>query len=73
MNYLTKLFGDEKRGNVRYCFPNRCVRVGINVLGKYDNGSNIWLNFQNDQGEWAAVYTWVSEVKLCENKGKAVN
>ena len=73
MNYLANFFGDEERGHVRYCFPNKCVRVGINVLGKYDNGNNVWLNMGNDQGEWAAVYTWMSEVNLCENKGNSVN
>jgi len=57
INYLVNTYGDEERGKVRYCFPNRCVRVGINVLGKFDNGKNTWQNMSNDEGEWAAVYT----------------
>lgn len=73
MNYLTANKNNELRGKIKYCFPNFCVRIGLNVLDKYDNGNNSWLSMSNSEGEWAAVYTWVSEVKLCNNNGKMLN
>ncbi|KAL4512566.1 hypothetical protein ABPG72_020403 [Tetrahymena utriculariae] len=66
MNYLDQIYQSEQRGNLVYNFPNSCVRLGLKVLNQYDNGNNDWLSMNNSPGEWAAVYTWITDLKLCE-------
>ena len=36
--------------------PEGWTTIGINVLGKYDNGDNTWLGRQNIPGEWYIGY-----------------
>ena len=36
--------------------PEGWTAIGINVLGKYDNGDNTWLGTKNKDGEWYTGY-----------------
>ncbi|EAR86686.1 NAD:arginine ADP-ribosyltransferase (macronuclear) [Tetrahymena thermophila SB210] len=73
MNYLHQYNQPEFRGNLVYNFPNICVRLGLSVLNKFDDGNNAWLSMDNSPGEWAVVYTWISEIKLCSLKSGTKN
>ena len=51
---------NEKRGPPNhlknYDPPNGYDGYGLNVLGKYDNSNNDWLNYKNVEGEWYIAY-----------------
>ena len=51
---------DELRGGEIYNPPVGFHRYGLNVLGKYDNGNNDWLSYDNRKGEWCISYTGLS-------------
>jgi hypothetical protein len=44
------------RGYRPYYPPAGWFRYGLNVIGKYDNGNNIWLGMENIPGEWCVAY-----------------
>jgi len=46
----------EKRGGFDYYPPIGWIGIGLNVLGKYDNGNNEWLNHDGGDKEWAIAY-----------------
>ena len=45
-----------KRGGFDYNPPLDWKGIGLNVLGKYDNGNNDWLNNNGNNNEWAVAY-----------------
>lgn len=46
-----------KRGGEEYIPPIKdWLGFGLNVLGKYDNGDNTWLDYRNLKGEFAIGY-----------------
>ena len=51
---VTKWDIGEKRGWFDYYPPIGWLRIGLNVLGKYDNGNNDWYN--GGEKEWAIAY-----------------
>jgi len=46
----------EKRGGYEYRPPLGWIGYGLNVIGNYDNGNNDWLDYNNNQNEWAVAY-----------------
>ena len=46
----------EKRGGYPYRPPIGWIGFGLNVRGKYDNGSDEWLNYDGNKNEWAVAY-----------------
>ena len=57
------------RGTEIYDPPYGYIGIGLNVLGKYDNGNDDWLN--NNFGEWAIAYHNISS-KLSSDKIKKI-
>ena len=55
------------RGTEIYDPPYGYIGIGLNVLGKYDNGNDDWLN--NNCNEWAIAYHTISS-KLSSDKIK---
>ena len=53
---VTKWGIGEKRGGFDYYPPIGWLGIGLNVLGKYDNGNNDWLNYNGGEKEWAIAY-----------------
>jgi hypothetical protein len=51
---------NEMRGGEIYNPPLGWERYGLKVLGKYDNGNNDWLSYDNRPGEWCISYTGFS-------------
>jgi len=52
---------NEKRGNEDYIPPTDNWRgYGIKVLGKYDNGNDDWLGYENKKGEFAIAYMGIN-------------
>ena len=49
-----------KRGGYDYNPPLGWKAIGLNVLGKYDNGNNDWLANDGNQNEWAVAYHGVN-------------
>ena len=47
---------NEKRGGKVYYPPIGWVGYGLNIAGKYDNGDNSWIGYENSKGEWAIGY-----------------
>ena len=48
---------NEKRGGEEYIPPlNGWYGIGLKVWGKYDNGDNAWLDYNNQKGEYAIAY-----------------
>ena len=47
---------NEKRGNMEYNPPIGWIGIGLNILDKYDNGDNTWLEMYNLKGEWCVAY-----------------
>ena len=47
---------NEMRGGRPYYPPKGWVGYGLRVLGKYDKGNNVWLNYNGAQGEWCVAY-----------------
>lgn len=55
----------SSRGGFPYYQPVLGRRYGINILNKYDNGSNTWLNMNGSVGEWAVGYHGVNYPSRC--------
>ena len=51
---------NELRGGEAYNPPVGWIRFGLKVFGKYDNGNNDWLSFDNRDGEWCIAYSGLS-------------
>ena len=69
IEFPTPIGEEQKRGGMVYNQPsNKWVRVGLSVLGKYDNRNNDWLMMNGNPGEWAVGYHGSS---LTGNKGIA--
>ena len=52
---------NEKRGNEDYIPPTDNWRgYGIKVSGKYDNGNDDWLGYENKKGEFAIAYMGIN-------------
>jgi hypothetical protein len=47
---------NEKRGNLDYFPPKGFIRYGLKVSGKFDNGNETWLGYNNEPGEWTVAY-----------------
>ena len=55
---------NEKRGGENYLPPLRNWNgYGLNVINKYDNGNNIWLDYHNLEGEYSIGYLGISNLK----------
>ena len=52
---------NETRGGEPYIPPKGWIRYGLNVLGKYDNGNDDWLAYDNRKGEWCIAYHGVGQ------------
>ena len=51
---------NEKRGGFDYFPPVGMHRYGLKVFGRYDNGNNDWLSYDNRPGEWSIAYSGLS-------------
>ena len=47
---------NEKRGNMDYYPPIGWIGIGLNVLDRYDDGDNTWIDMYNLEGEWCVAY-----------------
>ena len=55
---------NEIRGGEKYIPPGKgWIGIGLNVLGKYDNGDNSWLDYRNRNGEFAIAYLGFNNFK----------
>ena len=45
-----------KKGGFDYNPPNGWIGIGLNVLGKYDNGNDDWVKDNGNKNEWAVSY-----------------
>ena len=55
---------NEKRGGENYIPPLKNWNgYGLNVINKYDNGNNIWLDYHNLEGEYSIGYLGISNLK----------
>ena len=67
----------ESRGGKPYYPPLGWIGIGLNVLGKYDNGNDDWIGMINIPNEWCVAYHGVgrdqssNEVKSIT--GKIIN
>ena len=53
----------EKRGGEDYIPPiNGWYGIGLKVEGKYDNGNNDWLDYNNRAGEYAIGYIGINNI-----------
>jgi len=48
------------RGKEIYDPPYNWIGVGLNVLGKYDNGNDNWIEDISKESEWAIAYRGIS-------------
>ncbi len=63
---------NETRGGEPYNPPEGWIRYGLNVVGKYDNGNDDWLAFDNRKGEWCIAYHGVAQGQTSNNVKKVV-
>jgi hypothetical protein len=63
---------NETRGGEPYIPPKGWIRYGLNVLGKYDNGNDDWLAYDNREGEWCIAYHGVGQGQSSDNVKKIV-
>ena len=63
---------NETRGGEPYNPPEGWIRYGLNVVGKYDNGNDDWLAFDNRKGEWCIAYYGVAQGKTSNDAKKVV-
>ena len=63
----------EKRGGYEYRPPLGWIGYGLNVIGKYDNGSNDWLDYNGNKDEWAVAYHGVGIGKNVKNVAESVH
>ena len=55
---------NERRGGENYLPPlKKWNGYGLNVINKYDNGNNIWLDYHNLEGEYSIGYLGISNLK----------
>ena len=54
---------NEQRGNMDYYPPIGWIGIGLNVMNKYDNGDNTWLEMYNLEGEWCVAYHGIGRCK----------
>ena len=47
--------------------------IGLNVIGKYDEGDNKWINDNTEQGKWAIAYNGISSKLNSEQIKKILN
>ena len=52
----------EKRGGEDYLPPKGWFGYGLKVSGKYDNGNNNWISYNNQKGEFAVAYFGLSNI-----------
>ena len=52
----------EKRGGEDYISPLGWFGFGLKVKGKYDNGNNDWIGYNNKNGEFAVAYFGISNL-----------
>jgi len=54
---------NEKRGSKPYYPPIGWIGYGLNVLDRFDNGDNTWLDYRNiSNGEWAVAFHGVGSL-----------
>ena len=53
---------DEKRGREDYVPPLGWDGYGLKVKGKYDNGDDTWLDYEDKEGVYAIAYFGLSNV-----------
>ena len=57
----------EQRGGFDYYPPIGWKGYGLNVMGKYDNGNDDWLDYDGNPNEWAVAYhgigRWSNDVE----------
>ena len=53
---------NEKRGGFPYFHPQGWIGYGLNVIDRFDDGDNIWLDYHNYEGEWAVAYHGVGSL-----------
>jgi len=58
---------DETRGGEIYYPPEKWHRYGLRVFGKYDNGNNDWLSYDNRPGEWSIAYSSLTTKKYTQS------
>ena len=60
---------NETRGGEYYIPPsNGWIGIGLKVSGKYDNGDDSWLDYQNHNGEFAIAYLGLNNFLNDKNK-----
>ena len=64
---------NETRGGEPYIPPKGWIRYGLNVLGKYDNGNDDWLAYDNRAGEWCIAYHGVGQGQTSDKVKNIVN
>ena len=62
---------NNKRGKEIYIPPYGWYGIGLNVIGKYDEGDDKWINDNTEEGKWAIAYHGIN-YKLNSDKIKNV-
>ena len=52
---------NEMRGSKPYNPPLGWIGIGLNVMDKYDDGDNTWLDMNNLEGEWCVAYHGIGQ------------
>ena len=60
--FYNKILPNQKRGGEEYIQPLNWNAYGINVSGKYDFGSNLWLGNKNGKNEFAVAYFGINNL-----------
>ena len=53
----------NQEGGKPYYPPLGWIGIGLNVLDKYDNGNNNWIEMINSSDEWCVAYHGVGRYK----------
>ena len=53
---------NEERGNHPYYPPIGWKGYGLRVLDRFDHGDNAWIDYHNNDGEWAVAYHGVGSL-----------
>ena len=61
-NLINKWGEEEKRGGEDYLPPIGWTGFGLKVSGKYDNGDDTWLDYENKEGSFAIAYFGLSNI-----------
>ncbi len=70
---MTMQRGPASDPETYYQPPNTWYRIGLNVLGKYDNGNNDWLSMNNIPGEWYVAYHGIRAPNMHQVAGSIIN